>query len=258
MWSFRTRRHKSLDRDHKRQHGKALRLQAPFRTYAAFSCHLLADFAITAGVISASLPAFCEQRMISVGDCRVAVYGDGQSKGSPTVILIPAGGRTAKDWAPIQPAVSSFARVCSYDHANQGASDKAPVPLQSVDEVVDDLRAWLTAAAEQGPFLLVAHSSSGFYARRFSTRYPRDVAGFVLVDSAHEEQATRLHQLDPEGPKPDDVAARIGFYVKPGEQLQWRTERPLIVLARGTPFERVARDQSNSQTNRMTEEQFAA
>jgi len=46
--------------------------------------------------------------------------------------------------------------------------------------------------------------------------------------------------------------------VKPGERLQWRTELPLIVLGRGTPAERKARDGSDSQTNRMTEEQFAA
>jgi pimeloyl-ACP methyl ester carboxylesterase len=77
--------------------------------------------------------------MISIADRRMSVYCDGEAPRSPTVVLIPAGGRTAKDWATIQPAVSSFTRVCSYDHANFGESDKAPVKLQSVDEVVDDL-----------------------------------------------------------------------------------------------------------------------
>src|SRR5690606_30963537 len=104
----------------------------------------------------------------------------------------------------------------------------------------------------------VGHSSSGFHARRFFKRYPSEVAGLVFVDSSHEEQAWRLHEIDPEGPAPDDVTARIGFFVKPGERLEWRTQLPLIVLGRGTPFERTARDGSNSQTNRMTEEQFAA
>jgi pimeloyl-ACP methyl ester carboxylesterase len=213
---------------------------------------------ICASLIASSLSSVGELRVISIEDRGMAVYCDGEAKGSPTVVLIPAGGRTAKDWATIQPAVSSFARVCSYDHANFGDSGKAPVKLQSVDEVVDDLHAWLTAAGERGPFILVGHSSSGFHARRFFKRYPREVAGLVFVDSAHEEQALRLHELDPEGPAPDHVAERIGFLVKPGERLEWRTELPLIVLGRGTPFERTARDRSNSQTNRMTEEQFAA
>jgi hypothetical protein len=56
----------------------------------------------------------------------------------------------------------------------------------------------------------------------------------------------------------DDVTARLGVYVKPGERLEWRTELPLIVLGRGKPVERRARDGSDSQTNRMTEAQFAA
>src|SRR3989442_1672631 len=143
-------------------------------------------FLIGAGLL-ASIGAFGEHRMIGIGDRRLSVYCDGAAVRSPTVVLIPAGGRTAKDWATIQPAVSSFTRVCSYDHANFGESDKAPVKLQSVDEVVDDLHAWLMASGEKGPFILVSHSISGLYARRFVTRYPREVVGLVFVDSAHEE-----------------------------------------------------------------------
>jgi pimeloyl-ACP methyl ester carboxylesterase len=203
--------------------------------------------------------AFAQQpRMISIGDRSLAVYCNGEAVRSPTVILIPAGGRTAKDWSQIQPMVSTFARVCSYDHANFGASDKAPVKLQSVDEVVDDLHAWLKASSEKGPFILVGHSGAGLYARRFVTRYPGETAGLVFVDSSQEEQALRLQKLDPQGPGLDDVTARLGFYVKPGQRLEWRTELPLIVLGRGRPFPRRARDGSDSQTNRMTEEQFAA
>src|SRR5690606_7388540 len=110
---------------------------------------------IGAGLIAASPLTTGEQRRISIGDRHMAVYCDGEARRSPTVVLIPAGGRTAKDWAAIQPAVSSFARVCSYDHANFGDSDKAPVRLQSVDQVVDELHAWLTASGEKGPFVLV-------------------------------------------------------------------------------------------------------
>ena len=199
-----------------------------------------------------------QPRMISIGDRSLAVYCKGETVRSPTVILIPAGGSTAKDWAEVQPTASTFARVCSYDHANFGASDKAPVKLQSVDEVVDDLHAWLKTSNEKGPFILVAHSIAGLYARRFVTKYTGETAGLVFVDSSHEEQAVSLHELDPLEPGLDDVTARLGYYVKPGQRLEWRTELPLIVLARGKPTPRRARDGSNSQTNRMTEEQFAA
>jgi pimeloyl-ACP methyl ester carboxylesterase len=97
-------------------------------------------------------------------------------------------GSTAKDWAMVQPGVSGFSRVCSYDHASHGESDKAPAALQSVDEVVDDLHGWLKASGEKRPFILVSHSISGLYARRFVTRFPSEAAGLVFVDSSHEEQ----------------------------------------------------------------------
>jgi hypothetical protein len=79
----------------------------------------------------------------------------------------------------------------------------------------------------------------------------------VFVDSSPEEQAWRLHELDPQGPGLDDMTARLGYYVKPGERLQWHTDLPLIVLGRGMPTPRRSRDGSNSSTNRMTEQQFA-
>ena len=101
---------------------------------------LRATVLVSACLLATSIAAFGEQRMISIGNRRISVYCDGQPGRSPTVILIPAGGSTAKDWAMVQPAVSVFSRVCSYDHASHGESDKAPVALQSVDEVVEDLR----------------------------------------------------------------------------------------------------------------------
>ncbi len=173
------------------------------------------------------------------------------------MILIPAGGSTAKDWALVQPEVSAFSRVCSYDHAGHGESDKPPVAVQSVDEVGDDLHAWLKASGEKTPFILVSHSIAGLYARRFVTRFPAEVGGLVFVDSSHEEQAWRLHELDPQGPGLDEMTGRLGYFVMPGERLQWQTDLPLIVLGRGMPTPRRGRDGSNSSTNRMSEEQFA-
>ena len=216
-----------------------------------------AAFFLTAGILLSSIAIFADQRMIRIGDRRISVYCDGEAGSRPTVILIPAGGSTASDWAKVQPSVAAFARVCSYDHAGHGQSDKPPMAVQSVDDAVDDLHAWLSASGEKAPFILVSHSISGLYARRFATRFPREIVGLVFVDSSHEEQAWRLHEIDPQGPGLDDMTARLGFFSKAGERLQWRTDLPLIVLGRGMPTPRRARDASNSSSNRMTEEQFA-
>src|ERR1700688_1865712 len=95
-------------------------------------------FLISALPLAISITACGEHRMIGVGDHRLYIDCDGET-GSATVVLIAGGGRTAKDWAKVQPAVSRFARVCSYDRAGLGRSDMAASKLQSVDEIVNDL-----------------------------------------------------------------------------------------------------------------------
>ena len=61
--------------------------------------------------------------------------------------------------------------------------------------------------------------------------------GLVFVDSAHEEQALRFHELDPNWQALDEESAHWGLFVKPGQRLEWQTELPLIVLAHGRPIQ---------------------
>ena len=55
----------------------------------------------------------------------------------------------------------------------------------------------LEGAEEAGPFAMVGHSAGGLHVRNFARQFPADVAGMVLVDSAHENQASRLDMLAP-------------------------------------------------------------
>jgi pimeloyl-ACP methyl ester carboxylesterase len=208
---------------------------------------LMSVFAVC--LLSVVFAASAEHRMISIGDRRLSIDCNGEPQHSPTIVLIAGGGRTAKDWARVQPAVSSFARVCSYDRAGFGESDKVTAKVQPVEEVVDDLQALLKASGEKGPYILVPHSIAGIYARRFVTKYPGETAGLVFVDSSHEEQSLRLHELDPKGPGLDEMTAQLGFLVKPGQRLEWQTALPLIVLGHGKPYPR---------RPQMTEEQWSS
>jgi pimeloyl-ACP methyl ester carboxylesterase len=112
-----------------------------------------------------------------------------------------------------------------------GASDK-PDRVQSPSEIVDDLRALLMASGEQGPYVLVAHSIAGVYARGFEARFPRETAALVFVDSSHEEQALRLHQLDPNA-QPLAEVVPLGLFGELGQRLTWRTTLPVMVLRHG-------------------------
>lgn len=192
-------------------------------------------------------PSYGQQRLLQLGNRRLSINCTGARQKPVTIVLMPGGGEPSKNWAQVQAGVEKFVRVCSYDPAGSGESDKTDKP-QSIDEIVEDLHSLLEKSGERSPFVLVAHSLAGLHARRFATRFPQQVAGFVFVDSTHEEQAWRLHEIDPKGPALGEGFARVGFFTTPGERLTWRTDLPLAVLAHGKPFPRTAQ---------LTEEQFA-
>jgi pimeloyl-ACP methyl ester carboxylesterase len=84
-------------------------------------------------------------------------------------------------------------RVVVYDRAGIGWSDPAGRGWGTCDDRAEELRGLLDAAGIEPPYVLLAHSMGGIFARRFAVRYPDAVAGMVLVDSSHENQAGRLH-----------------------------------------------------------------
>ncbi|HTB13973.1 MAG TPA: alpha/beta hydrolase [Bryobacteraceae bacterium] len=176
-----------------------------------------------------SLLAYADSRLVSIGDRSLSIDCTGNPSKS-TVILLAGGGRTAADWSKTQPSISTFTRVCSYDRAGLGQSDKPATP-QTTAEIVTDLHALLKAAGEKPPYVLAGHSIAGIYARRFSDAFPNEVAAFLFVDSSHEEQFLRLHEVDPTGPNPGDLGG--AFLVKPGQRLDWHTDHAVIVLAQG-------------------------
>ena len=57
---------------------------------------------------------------------------------------------------------------------------------------MEELHTLLKNAGIPGPYILVGHSFGGMNVRLYANMYPNEVAGIVLVDSAHEDQSERL------------------------------------------------------------------
>jgi pimeloyl-ACP methyl ester carboxylesterase len=75
--------------------------------------------------------------------------------------------------------------------------------------------------------------------RRFARSAPDRIAGFVFIDSAHEEQIWRFQAIDPrsvQGPPADPVQVKRNGGLSPGELLVWHYDKPLIVLEHGIPL----------------------
>jgi pimeloyl-ACP methyl ester carboxylesterase len=135
-----------------------------------------------------------------------------QGRGSPTVVFISGGVNSAAIWSmpydfdkptpTVYPEVSKITRACAYDRPNTaspapndgislGTSTPVPGSITPANGVVD-LHRLLEAAHVPKPYVLVAHSFGGLIARLYSSTYPKEVAGLVLVDSPSELFFDRL------------------------------------------------------------------
>jgi pimeloyl-ACP methyl ester carboxylesterase len=127
-------------------------------------------------------------QLVDVGGYRLHLACQGE--GSPTVVMEAAIGETGLLWSLVQPTVAQRSRACVYDRAGLGWSDARPKPRTAL-VMVEELRRLLANAEVPGPYVLVGHSFGGLLVQLYAARYPQEVAGLVLVDSAHEQQYRR-------------------------------------------------------------------
>lgn len=124
-------------------------------------------------------------RMVDIGGYRLHMHVEGE--GTSTVILDAGAGGIGLSWELVRPAISRATRVVTYDRAGLGWSDPSPRPRRA-DVMAEELHTMLKNANIPGPYILAGHSLGGPVARQFAAKYPDEVAGLVMVDSAHEEQ----------------------------------------------------------------------
>lgn len=131
--------------------------------------------------------------------------------GVPTVIIEPGGGTSLETvfswnrpigWAVIVPEIAKTTRVCAYDRAGLGRSDKAPMPRTSAD-VAKDLHALIERTGLRAPFVIAGQSFGGMNARMFAHLYPEAVAGLILIDSSHPDAYPEIAKVLP-ARAPDD------------------------------------------------------
>lgn len=156
-------------------------------------------------------------KLVDIGGLRAHISCTGA--GSPTVIMDSGLGDTSVIWQLVQPEVSSFTRVCSYDRAGLGWSD-APNEPRTSSNIADELDRLLTRAMVRGPYVLVGSSFGGYNIRVFASRYRKQVAGMVLVDSTHPDQLNRPPfgingRLKPEYERMISNYCKVGIWTMP-------------------------------------------
>ena len=106
--------------------------------------------------------------------------------GGPAVVLLPGASAVGLDYLNIHRRVAAFTTSVLYDRGGTGLSDPVSLP-RSAAEVAAELYGLLRASGAPGPYVLVAHSLGGAYARRFCQLYPTEVAGIVYLDAFWED-----------------------------------------------------------------------
>lgn len=117
--------------------------------------------------------------LVDVGGGR-SVYLDCRGTGSPTVILEQGLGGGADGWGTVLDGIAGMTRVCAWDRPGIGRSPSRGV--HSGADTAADLHAALDRAGEPGPYVVVAFSLGGMYARLFASAEPGSVAAFEMLD----------------------------------------------------------------------------
>ncbi len=118
---------------------------------------------------------------VDIGGRTLNLYCAGQ--GTPTVILEPGGNSPGYAQLWLQSKMAGFTRTCWYDRAGVGWSDPPSSPRTSAS-IVSDLHEALQHAGVFPPYVMAGGSVGGEYVHIYTARYPAEVAGLVLIDSA--------------------------------------------------------------------------
>lgn len=110
--------------------------------------------------------------------------------GVPPVVFESGGDAPGLSWAPFQTEVAKFTEACWYDRAGIGWSDSGPYPRTSA-AISGDLHALLRHVGVTPPYVLAGASFGGLNSRVYAGLFPNEVAGLVLIDSAHEDEILR-------------------------------------------------------------------
>lgn len=136
--------------------------------------------------------------LVSVGDHRLDIVREGH--GSPALVFEVGLGDSLDTWLPMVRTMAQFTTAVAYSRSGFGRSESGSSD-HTVPTEARELHALLHNLGIAPPYVLVARSYGGIIARLYTSLYPGDVAGLVLVDGTHEQQVKRWGMIDSTYPR---------------------------------------------------------
>jgi len=129
--------------------------------------------------------------LVDVDGLRLHLNCQNTDRPGPTVILLTGMGSVSSAWHPVMRALDDAGPVCAYDRDGTGWSEDSGAPRDAA-LAASRLHALIRAAGLPGPYVLAGHSYGGVVGRIYADTYAADVAGLVMVDSAHQDMGQRF------------------------------------------------------------------
>lgn len=160
----------------------------------------------------------CESQGLYFIDCCIVILADGctcivlfqgelydigwkqklfmgcSGRGPPTVIFDAPTGQSSDAWVLIAPEIAKVARVCLYDRAGLGYSERPFVnwsepqqakrgKLSTSERMVEDFHRLFTLSSDQPrPFILVGAELGAVNARFYTQMFKNEIASLVLIN----------------------------------------------------------------------------
>ena len=121
------------------------------------------------------------KNIVLVNGTGLNVYSEG--RGTNTIVFMAGNGVTCPvlEYKPIYRRMSDKYRVAVIEKAGYGFSDSAKTP-RTVENLVFEDREALRKAGIEPPYVLAAHSYSGFEAVYWANTYPEEVKAVLSMD----------------------------------------------------------------------------
>ena len=147
------------------------------------------------------------------------------SNGTPTIVFengFCSGMSCMKYWDNTFVALSKEYSLFAYDRNDEEIKSQEIEDVSiHLEATVELLRTLLKEKGLNAPYVLVGHSLGGLYMQYFAKKYPKDVAGLVLVDAVYPDTSEQDNILD-------NNIAKIGQAVL---KMPSFGEKPMVILS---------------------------
>jgi pimeloyl-ACP methyl ester carboxylesterase len=119
---------------------------------------------------------------------------------SPTIVVHSSfnGYGSQRHWDDVIKVISQENRICLYDRAHMGKSDKL-TKANNVNDASRRLHILLRSAGVRPPFIMAGHSYGAYSVKAYNHLYSEDVVGILLIDpSQYGWWTDKINKWQPE------------------------------------------------------------